>query len=97
MPEDLLNRASIILNGYETNAPKRRIKIWNKRFNFDDSKKDKVINKNYQELTNYLDTLNINNLRPIDALNTLDSILNIYKHNKKKYIKKIMNNYLFNK
>ena len=83
MPEDLLNRASIILNGYETNAPKSKNKNMEQvSFNFDDSKKDKVINKNYQELTNYLDTLNINNLRPIDALNTLDSILNIYKHNK---------------
>src|SRR5574344_293330 len=76
MPEDILNRASNILNEYEANDHlKSSVKIEQVTFDFENKAPNKP--NDYNELISYINNININNLRPIDAINTLDAIINI--------------------
>lgn len=68
MPEELLNRASSILKIYEAHDTINNKIEEQVTFNFDSSP-----NVN-NELSEYIKNIDINNLRPIDAINVLDEI-----------------------
>ena len=72
MPSDLLDRAKEILEYYESNNKNTKIKDKQVSFDFDNTQ---VVEIN--ELKEYLDKININNLRPIDAINVLDDLIKI--------------------
>ena len=78
MPEELLNRAYEILSVYEKhdtiNNPSKQVS-----FNFDEldtTKKEDPIN---DKIIEYLKSLKIDNLRPIDALLELDKLKKMLK------------------
>ena len=74
MPEGILSRASSILKVYEAHDTMNNLVAEQVTFNFDEEeKKDNSSN----ELKNYLDEIDINNLRPIDAINVLDELKKI--------------------
>ncbi len=68
MPDELLKRASNILKVYEAHDTMNNKIEEQVAFNFEEP----VNNKN--ELYQYIDSIDINNLRPIDAINVLDEI-----------------------
>ena len=68
MPEELLKRASSILKVYEAHDTMNNKIEEQVTFNFDEE------NKTNNELSDYIDSIDINNLRPIDAMNVLDEI-----------------------
>ena len=68
MPDELLNRASSILKVYEAHDTMNNKIGEQVSFNFEET------SKNNNELYNYIDSIDINNLRPIDAMNVLDEI-----------------------
>ena len=68
MPDELLKRASKILKVYEAHDTINNKIEEQVSFNFDES-----INNN-NELIEYIDSIDINKLRPIDAINVLDEI-----------------------
>lgn len=73
MPSSLLKRASEILRVYEAHDTINNSKsIKQVAFDF-----DKVEENKNSKLDDYLKTIDINNLRPIDAINVLDEILKI--------------------
>ena len=71
MPSDLLKRASDILKIYEAHDTMNNKISEQVSFSFDEN-----INNNHdnKELYEYINNLDINNLRPIDAINVLDEI-----------------------
>ena len=76
MPEELLSEAQNILDNYESSSKnKKKNNIYQVSFDFDEKKED---NKK-DEIKDYLDKINIDNLRPIDALNILDEIKKMVK------------------
>jgi DNA mismatch repair protein MutS len=83
MPEDLLKRADEILASYEKNAQKNN-NLNTEQVSFDFSEHHEEPTKDYRKLIDYLEKININNLRPIDALNTLDNVLKIMNEDNKK-------------
>ena len=68
MPDELLKRASNILKVYEAHDTMNNKIEEQVTFNFEEP------SKNNNELYNYIDSIDINNLRPIDAINVLDEI-----------------------
>jgi DNA mismatch repair protein MutS len=83
MPEDLLNRASEILEVYENQDHKDNHIVKQVSFDFESKNETTSLNViDYSKLNNILDNIKIDNLRPIDALNTLDNILKVYKEAK---------------
>ena len=73
MPNDLLKRASEILKIYESHDTMNNSKIQTQvAFDFDAPQE-----KKNSELEDYINTIDINNLRPIDALNVLDEIIKL--------------------
>ena len=81
MPEELLSRAQNILKVYESHDTMNNNFNVSKQvaFNFD----EEVIQEDEtsKKLKEYLDKIEINNLRPIDAINVLDELIKI-KNNK---------------
>ena len=69
MPNDLLKRASEILKIYEAHDTMNNKVQEQVTFNFDTEQ-----NKENKELYEYINNIDINNLRPIDAINVLDEI-----------------------
>ncbi len=83
MPEELLDRASKILKVYESNDKiNNNLNIEQVAFDFSDNKI--VDDTKYQELDQKLSKININNLRPIDALNELNNIIELNNNIKNK-------------
>ncbi len=75
MPSDLLKRASEILKVYESHDTMNNSKIQTQvAFDFDIVQETKNT-----ELEDYIKTIDINTLRPIDALNVLDKIIELNK------------------
>ncbi len=73
MPNDLLKRASEILKIYESHDTMNNSKVQTQvAFDFDAPQE-----KKNSELEDYIKTIDINNLRPIDALNVLDEIIKL--------------------
>ena len=72
MPKGLLERAEEILTDYENNSKRTTIKEKQVSFEF-----EMVNTTTKNELKEYLDKININNLRPIDALVVLDELMKI--------------------
>ena len=68
MPDDLLKRASNILKVYEAHDTMNNKFEEQVSFNFEEPSNNK------NELYQYIDSIDINNLRPIDAINVLDEI-----------------------
>ena len=68
MPDELLNRASNILKVYEAHDTMNNKIEEQVSFNFEQQ------SKNNNELYDYIDSIDINNLRPLDAMNVLDEI-----------------------
>lgn len=83
MPEELLKRASDILKIYEENDtinnPSKQVS-----FNFDIVEEPSPAQNTNTELETYLKNLEINNLRPIDALNELAKIKDKFINERKK-------------
>ena len=87
MPEELLKRAMEILNIYEKNDtinnPSKQV-----YFDFDAiekeerQEKENVIKEENNKLINYLNNLEVNNLRPIDALIEINKMKEMIKSNK---------------
>ncbi len=87
MPEELLKRAMEILNIYEKNDtinnPSKQV-----CFDFDaiekeeKQEKENVIKEENNKLINYLNNLEVNNLRPIDALIEINKMKEMIKSNK---------------
>ena len=76
MPEDLLKRASEILKNYETTDNKTNIKQVS-LFDLEEPKTVAEESVKYEEnngITREIAKLNLDNLRPIDALNELYKI-----------------------
>ena len=80
MPEELLKRANAILKEYEDSDTKSNIKqVSLFDLNLDEPKelemkepdKEYQVNSQNQELLTEISNLNLDNLRPIDALNEL--------------------------
>ena len=70
MPDDILSRASSILKVYEAHDTMTNKIPEQVVFNFD----EEVKKEDNNEVLNYLDEIDINNLRPIDAINVLDEL-----------------------
>lgn len=85
MPEELLKRANAILKEYEDSDTKSNIKqVSLFDLNLDEPKelemkepdKEYQVNSQNQELLTEISNLNLDNLRPIDALNELYKLKN---------------------
>ena len=78
MPEELLKRAYEILSIYEKNDtinnPSKQVS-----FNFDELDTHKKEETDDSEVVNYLKSLKVENLRPIDALLELDKLKKMLK------------------
>ncbi|MBP5408075.1 MAG: hypothetical protein J6Y42_02945, partial [Bacilli bacterium] len=74
MPQEILSRASSIRKVYEAHDTMTNKIPDHVVFNFDEEVKKEDTN----EVLNYLDEIDINNLRPIDAINVLDELKNIH-------------------
>ena len=70
MPEEILARASAILKVYEDHDTMTNKIPEQVVFNFD----EEVKKEEHNEVMNYLEEIDINNLRPIDAINVLDEL-----------------------
>ena len=71
MPEEVLDRAAEILNEYESKERKTKKSNIQVSFDFENNRQDD------SKLIEYLNNVNINNLRPIDSLNVLDELIKI--------------------
>jgi len=74
MPSEILDRASSILKIYESHDNMNNIKSEQVSFNFEEEQKT---NEYESKLQKYLQEIDINNLRPIDAINVLDELKKI--------------------